>query len=228
MSEKIIYDSYGRKIGSVEKIESGFFNTEKIVRRDNEGKIVETTFKENDSFGNTHIKHQDSEGKSTGETVRTTDYLGRTVYERRDSDGKKVSTSRRKEDGVGNSYKETKDSSGNVSETTSDSNSGFCYLTTACVNYARLPDNCLELRTLRNFRDFVLMKDSKGKKAINEYYKIAPVLVENINSLDNFGEIWNSVHQEIKTASKLILEGKFNEAFDHYKKITSGLIKDFF
>ncbi len=55
-----------------------------------------------------------------------------------------------------------------------------CYLTTLCVEILELPDNCFELRTLRNYRDKVLLKTPNGTKVIEEYYQRAPALVSAI------------------------------------------------
>ena len=100
---------------------------------------------------------------------------------------------------------------------------GFCYLTTACVNSKGLPDNCLELRTLRNFRDKILMKDSKGKKAIEEYYKIAPLIIESINEKRYSQSIWDNLHGDIRKAVSLVKSKDFDSAFNHYKDMTLKL-----
>ena len=104
-----------------------------------------------------------------------------------------------------------------------DDDGGFCYLTTACVNSKGLPDNCLELRTLRNFRDKILMKDSKGKKAIEEYYKIAPLIIESINEKRYSQSIWDNLHGDIRKAVSLVKSEDFDSAFNHYKDMTLKL-----
>jgi hypothetical protein len=103
----------------------------------------------------------------------------------------------------------------------------FCYLTTACVKSKNLPDNCLELEVLRGFRDKILMKDSRGKKAVKEYYKIAPEIVQAVENQENAQRIWNEVYGDIKHAVLLVLSGNHNEAFDHYKQMTLRLKKNY-
>lgn len=45
----------------------------------------------------------------------------------------------------------------------------------------------------RNFRDNWLSKQTDGKQLIEEYYAIAPKIVEKINNLVNAKEIYQSI-----------------------------------
>lgn len=111
------------------------------------------------------------------------------------------------------------------SSSESGSGGGLCYLTTACVNIRGLPDNCLELNVLRNFRDRILLQTPNGRKTVEEYYQIAPEVVQAVNEKDNSSEIWDSVYQDIRKAVQLVLSGDFNGAFEHYKEMTLRLKK---
>lgn len=129
-------------------------------------------------------------------------------------------------EGVQHKDSSSDSSSSGSSDKGSDSGSGKgCYLTTACVNARGLPDNCLELNVLRNFRDRILLQNLTGRKAVKEYYKMAPEIVQSINERDNSMEIWNSVYQDIRKAVQMVLSGDFNRAFEHYKKMTLRLKK---
>jgi hypothetical protein len=57
-----------------------------------------------------------------------------------------------------------------------------CFLTTACVERAGLPDDCFELSTLRRFRDEVLSHLPGGTDDIALYYRHAPAIVTSIVS----------------------------------------------
>ncbi len=115
-------------------------------------------------------------------------------------------------------------SSSDSGDKENDSGSGGgCYLTTACINARDLPDNCLELNVLRNFRDRILLQNSEGRKAVKEYYQIAPEIVQSINERSDSLEIWNSVYQDITKAVQLVLSGNFDGAFEHYKNMTLRL-----
>ncbi len=118
------------------------------------------------------------------------------------------------------------DSSKSDDKQSSDKDSGSksgCYLTTACAEAIRLPDNCLELSVLRNFRDKILMPQSFGKRAVKEYYKIAPEIVQAIGEQDNTRRIWSSIYRDIEYAVSLVLSGNFERAFKHYQQMTSKL-----
>jgi len=103
------------------------------------------------------------------------------------------------------------------------SGGGGCYLTTACVDAMSLPDNCLELSVLRNFRDKILMPTSKGRKSVGEYCRIAPEIVQSVNEGEDAQNIWQSTYKDIRHAVSLVLSGNFEGAFEHYQQMTSKL-----
>jgi len=120
------------------------------------------------------------------------------------------------------------DGSGSNDSGSSSSGSGsICYLTTACVKAMNLPDNCLELSVLRKFRDKILIPISKGRKAVKEYYRIAPEIVQAVNEQENSQNIWQNTYRNIRHAVSLVLSGDFEGAFRHYQKISLGLKEKF-
>lgn len=78
-----------------------------------------------------------------------------------------------------------------------DSSEG-CFLTEACCNYRGLSDNCKELTILRDFRDNTLSQSEMGTKLIAHYYKIAPDIVEQINSSENRNKLYSEIFDSIK------------------------------
>ena len=100
---------------------------------------------------------------------------------------------------------------------------GRCFLTTACTLSKGLSDNCLELNVLRRFRDETLIKKPEGLEAVEEYYKIAPKIVNLVNQRRDYAQIWSLVYQDVKKAVSLVLSGSFDEAFEHYKEMTLSL-----
>ncbi|WP_417270551.1 CFI-box-CTERM domain-containing protein [Celeribacter sp.] len=56
-----------------------------------------------------------------------------------------------------------------------------CFLTTACCDFYGRPDSCLELSTLRKFRDGWLSRCKQGSLEIAEYYRIAPMICDAID-----------------------------------------------
>lgn len=51
-------------------------------------------------------------------------------------------------------------------------NSGSgCYVTTACVEYMGLADDCDEMETLRHYRDVLVEQDEEFREQVLDYYR---------------------------------------------------------
>jgi len=100
-------------------------------------------------------------------------------------------------------------------------------LTTACTEAMFLPDNCLELRTLRNFRDRVLMPKLSGRRVVDEYYEIAPKIVQAVNRQSDAQNIWRNTYSDVRHAVSLVLSSDFEGAFKHYQQMTMKLKENF-
>lgn len=99
-----------------------------------------------------------------------------------------------------------------------DSGSSGCYLTTACVTAKGLPDDCLELTTLRYFRDKWLRYQPNGIWEIAEYYATAPVVVEKINARPTASDIWNELYDTlVLPCVKMIQAGEMEQAYELYR-----------
>ena len=97
-----------------------------------------------------------------------------------------------------------------------------CFITSAVCYYSGKPDNCIELTTLRNYRDCWLKNQADGKKLIDEYYKIAPKIVRNIKKLSNCKEIFSSLlNNYIEPCIELINSEKFVECKNLYIKMVN-------
>ena len=93
-----------------------------------------------------------------------------------------------------------------------------CFISTACLEAEGLSDNCLELKILRKFRDDFVLKTEKGEREIEEYYRIAPIIVSKINSNENSQEIYKTLFGSmIESALNFIERGEFPRAYKHYK-----------
>jgi hypothetical protein len=138
-----------------------------------------------------------------------------------------ISDGDQKAEGHGSTPEASQESASDQWDSGDTTSTSPCYLTTACVKSMGLPDNCLELMTLRDFRDNVLMTNSAGRKAVKEYYKMAPEIVQAIESQENAQKIWNSVYNDIKIAVSLVRSRNPNEAFKHYQEMTLNLKKTF-
>ena len=102
--------------------------------------------------------------------------------------------------------------------TAKKSNASGCFLTTACVRARNLPDDCLELETLRAFRDSYLRNRPDGPGLIAEYYAIAPALLAAIDACPDAVGVYHRIyHNTIRPCIRLIQAGRMEEALDLYR-----------
>jgi len=102
-----------------------------------------------------------------------------------------------------------------------------CYLTTACVEAMLLPDDCHELQTLRNFRDGYVSKTPAGREHIQEYYHLAPGIIDAVNATGNGPGIFMNLYSEICEIVSLIDNNKPAEAYQSYCDLTLMLKKKY-
>ncbi len=100
---------------------------------------------------------------------------------------------------------------------------GGCFLTSACVQYNGLTDDCLELTELRQFRDTVLRATDEGQALVNEYYRIAPSIVEHIDQSENKDSIYESIYQTIQRCIALIRQKEYDQAVALYRNMAYSL-----
>ncbi len=109
----------------------------------------------------------------------------------------------------------------------SSSKSSGCYLTTACCEYRNLSDDCYELTQLRKFRDNYLAKTSEGQQCIEEYYKIAPIIVTNIDKSPDKEKTYSFIYSKIVQCVKHIECNENEKVFELYKAMTISLSQQF-
>ena len=103
-----------------------------------------------------------------------------------------------------------------------------CFLTSACVRARNLPDNCEELTVLRAFRDGYMRTVPEGNMDIETYYRIAPMIVKQINLEKDSDSIWNRIYDElIRPCVDDIKSGKHREAYQRYKEYVLLLQDEF-
>lgn len=94
-----------------------------------------------------------------------------------------------------------------------------CFLTTACVAYMKKPDDCEELTVLRSFRDGYMLTNKEGKALVDEYYTIAPVIVEKLMASEHADAYFKDIYQTILKCVQLIKSGENEQAIDVYKQM---------
>lgn len=71
-----------------------------------------------------------------------------------------------------------------------------CFITSATLLTLKGTDDCYELTKFREFRDTFLMLEPDGRDLIQEYYAIAPKIVEKIDSLTDATKIYQGIYNE--------------------------------
>ncbi|MBU2616237.1 MAG: hypothetical protein KKC19_03980 [Nanoarchaeota archaeon] len=155
------------------------------------------------------VHYFDSE---TGEEIST-----REAYIRRAKIGRSLERAYRENGLIGDAEKHQRKAEYYEANMDHMSDRVGCYITTACVGAKDLPDDCLELQTLRNFRDGYLANQLEGSSLIQAYYSSAPNIVKAINREPNAQDIFAEIFdRDIATAVRMILEGNNEGALKHY------------
>jgi len=92
-----------------------------------------------------------------------------------------------------------------------------CFLTTACVEHAGLPDNCHELMTLRRFRDTHLLANPSTRSLVDEYYRRAPSLVLRISLSPSAKVEFADIFKRIRRIVDMIDNGQSEDAVKCYQ-----------
>ena len=114
--------------------------------------------------------------------------------------------------------------------TTNVENTGAkgCFLTTACVEARNLPDDCYELETLREFRDGYVRSLPAGDEVIENYYDIAPRIIEKINASLDSSEVFEFLYERlVRRSVQLIESGRKHRAFENYRSIVRELKQEY-
>ena len=104
---------------------------------------------------------------------------------------------------------------------------GGCYLTTACIKYQGLDDDCFELNTLRAFRDNYIAKLENGKELIDRYYANAPIIVEQIDKSLEREFVYNDIFLKIQECIQYIKSDRNEKALQLYIDMSERLYNKF-
>lgn len=98
-----------------------------------------------------------------------------------------------------------------------------CFITTAVCENAHKPDDCYELTAFRSFRDNWLTMQPDGQALIQEYYQIAPAIVERINQSKDRQVIYQSIWDTYLASCLRCIE---TEQFIACKNIYMAMVND--
>jgi len=113
-----------------------------------------------------------------------------------------------------------------------DINGGFktrlCYITTAVCESLGKNRDCYEVNLLKNYRDSYLLEDEEGKQLVDEYYDIAPTIVNRINKLNDSEAVYKEIYDTYINPCIHFIENGDNEASKElYVEMTRKLEKEF-
>jgi hypothetical protein len=118
------------------------------------------------------------------------------------------------------------DSSGSSGSGSDSGGGGGCFLTTACVTAAGLPDDCLELTTLRGLRSRLLATET-GRLLIEDYNRRAPQIVHAVEASGAAAEVWRATYADVRRIVALVREERLADAVDAYRAMTNNLWAQF-
>ncbi|MCQ2418747.1 MAG: hypothetical protein MJ085_03070 [Clostridia bacterium] len=100
----------------------------------------------------------------------------------------------------------------------------LCFITTAVCEAEGKPDNCAELTAFRAFRDGFLTSCPDGKALIDEYYDIAPAIVNAINYCDQSAAVYTELREGfLSRCYQDLLAGRNEECKAEYTSMVQTL-----
>lgn len=100
----------------------------------------------------------------------------------------------------------------------------MCYITTAVCRNLGKEDDCYELELLREYRDQYLMNQEDGKELVENYYDIAPTLVNRIDKKQDANQIYQGIWETyLSPCIELIEQNKMEECREVYSDMVYSL-----
>lgn len=93
---------------------------------------------------------------------------------------------------------------------------GGCFITTAMCEYFGQEDDCFELTTMRALRDGYMQTTYELKHLAEEYYIIAPMIVEKLDANENKDTIYEAIKHMILACVLCENSGNHQDAVDIY------------
>jgi hypothetical protein len=109
----------------------------------------------------------------------------------------------------------------NENENESEGKGGGCFLTTAAVDVLGEADNGDTLQTLRWFRDTIMRARPDWSADVDEYYRIAPAIVERLNGDE--ATYRDLMDKHIRPAVTAIKAGEYEKAYRVYRAMVEEL-----
>lgn len=105
---------------------------------------------------------------------------------------------------------------------------GGCFITTACVEQKGMADDCHDLQVLRRYRDILVEEDDCFRNKVLEYYRKAPLIIQQIETSNNKTEVYDALYNEmVKPCVNLLDNGKIEEAKKLYLNYYEALSRQY-
>lgn len=99
-----------------------------------------------------------------------------------------------------------------------------CFITTATCTAMGKSDTCEELTAFRKFRDETLLASSDGRQLVNEYYRIAPVIVARISQESDPPAFYKNLYTHyISPGYEALMQGDCRAAMQLYCQMVTSL-----
>ena len=99
-----------------------------------------------------------------------------------------------------------------------------CFITTAVCQAQGKADDCYELTSFRRFRDTWLAEQPGGQAMIEEYYEVAPSIVNLIGLQSNAPDVYRQIRQQyLQPCLKDIELGNNQSCLARYKRMVEDL-----
>ena len=100
----------------------------------------------------------------------------------------------------------------------------LCFITTAVCAHEGKPDDCEELTAFRSFRDGWLSQTQDGRALIEEYYRLAPVLVTAMTYASDGKTPYETLRRDyLDPCSRLLQQGQMEECKQTYVNMVRSL-----
>lgn len=110
----------------------------------------------------------------------------------------------------------------------SSSSDSWCFITTATCLALQKPDDCDELMLIRKYRDIMKSDDQNFAALVQEYYRIAPVIIQGIDQNTNSEVIYRELYDKYISKTYVFLtEGDLSSATSTYISMVFQLCTDY-
>ena len=100
----------------------------------------------------------------------------------------------------------------------------LCFITTAVCEAEGKPDDCAELTAFRAFRDGWLSQTPEGRALVNDYYEVAPSIVQIMKHCDDAQKVCRRLRRQyLEPCYQDLQAGRYSACRDRYVSMVNEL-----